>query len=93
MWSEHHSRHREVLDESMTPEQKAAHLRLSTSLPKRKHESRTGHEMKGGRNYIEQRIVDEWVELRRQGKNGKEIADMYGVSKSTVNVYFRKRGL
>jgi DNA-binding NarL/FixJ family response regulator len=74
----------------MTPEQKAAHLRLCTTLPKRKHESRTGHEMKGGRNYIERSTVEEWIELRKQGYNGKEIADMYGVSKGTVNAYFRK---
>lgn len=46
--------------------------------------------MKGGRNYIRPETIEEWVVLRKQGKNCKEIADMYGVSKTTVSTYIRK---
>ena len=75
----------------MDKKQKEAHLRMLATSAVTTHSSLTRYDLKNGRRHFPESLVDEWVELKRQGKTGAEIAPMYGVSKNTINLHCKRR--
>lgn len=74
----------------MSPEQKAAHLRMLESLPRRTM-LKLDQGVKVGRSQLPEVLIDEWVHLRKSGKTYPEIASMYGVCHKTINRHVRRR--
>jgi len=69
----------------MTPEQKAAHERLISVLPKKTHIRMADP------TYVTQEMVEHWKALHRVGHSYREIGVLCGRSKQTVMDYCNGR--